>query len=387
MPPATKTPVKPTVAAPERSLHQRMEALQRANEIRTRRAQLKRDLKAGRQSIHDLLLEPPEFVETAKVFDMLLAVPKYGRVKVNKVLQQCRISPSKTIGGLSQRQRTELVSMLRQVVPRVFVITGPSGVGKGTLIRTLLERVPELELSVSATTRKPRLGETQGVDYHFLDDAEFDRRVGDGEFVEHAGYSGRRYGTLRSDLEQRLARGAPVVLEIEVQGARQVAETMPEADPDLRRAAVRGGAADAADRARHRLAGGRRAGGSRRRAEELRARREFPHVVRQRPAGRRGGRSGGGRPRGARIWCDESDGGTLLISPRVDRLLQHVDSPYASVIVAAKRARQINSYYHNLGEGTFEEFPPPMVDTGSKNYLTIALEEVASGKIKYRYRG
>ncbi|MBA2514782.1 MAG: DNA-directed RNA polymerase subunit omega [Solirubrobacterales bacterium] len=76
-----------------------------------------------------------------------------------------------------------------------------------------------------------------------------------------------------------------------------------------------------------------------------------------------------------------------LISPRVDRLLENVDSPYASVIVAAKRARQINSYYHNLGEGTFEEFPPPMIDTGSKNYLTIALEETAAGKIKYRYRG
>jgi hypothetical protein len=111
MPPATKTPPKPAVAAPERSLTQRMEALHRANEIRTRRAQLKRDLKGGRVSIHDLLLE---YVETAKVFDMLLAVPKYGRVKVNKVLVQCRISPSKTIGGLSQRQRTELVSMLRR---------------------------------------------------------------------------------------------------------------------------------------------------------------------------------------------------------------------------------------------------------------------------------
>ena len=114
MPPATKSPPKPAAAAPERSLTQRMEALQRANEIRTRRAQLKRDLKAGRVSIHDLLLEPPEYVETAKVFDMLLAVPKYGRVKVNKVLVTCRISPSKTIGGLSQRQRTELVSMLRR---------------------------------------------------------------------------------------------------------------------------------------------------------------------------------------------------------------------------------------------------------------------------------
>ena len=91
-----------------------MDALQRANEIRTRRAQLKRDLKGGRVSIHDLLLNPPDYLETAKVFDMLLAVPKYGRVKVNKILVTCRISPSKTIGGLSERQRNELVSLLRR---------------------------------------------------------------------------------------------------------------------------------------------------------------------------------------------------------------------------------------------------------------------------------
>ncbi len=114
MPPATKTPTKPGVAAPERSLVQRMEALERANEIRTRRAQLKRDLKAGRIAIHELLMEPPAYVETAKVFDLLLAVPKYGRVKANKVLTQCRISPSKTIGGLSPRQRAELVALLRR---------------------------------------------------------------------------------------------------------------------------------------------------------------------------------------------------------------------------------------------------------------------------------
>jgi hypothetical protein len=104
---------KPSTA-PERSLTQRMEALQRANDIRTRRAQLKRDLKGGRVSIHQLLTAPPEYLETAKVFDMLLAVPKYGRVKVNKILQTCRISPSKTIGGLSERQRAELVSLLRR---------------------------------------------------------------------------------------------------------------------------------------------------------------------------------------------------------------------------------------------------------------------------------
>jgi S13-like H2TH domain len=112
MPSASETASKQT-AAPERSLVQRMDALQRANEIRTRRAQLKRDLKGGRVSIHELLLEPPDYVETAKVFDMLLAVPKYGRVKVTKMLNVCRISPSKTIGGLSQRQRTELVTLLR----------------------------------------------------------------------------------------------------------------------------------------------------------------------------------------------------------------------------------------------------------------------------------
>jgi guanylate kinase len=114
-------------------------------------------------------------------------------------------------------------------VARVFVITGPSGVGKGTLIRTLRERMPDLELSVSATTREPRPGEADGVDYHFLSDAEFQRRVDAGDFVEHATYSGRRYGTLRSELDRRTGAGAPVVLEIEVQGARQVRETMPEA--------------------------------------------------------------------------------------------------------------------------------------------------------------
>src|SRR4029453_16946681 len=104
----------------------------------------------------------------------------------------------------------------------VFVITGPSGVGKGTLIRGLMERVPELELSVPATPRPPRPSERDGVDYHFMSDREFDRRVAPGDFVEHALYSGHRYGPLRSELERRLRAGVPLVLEIEVQGARQM---------------------------------------------------------------------------------------------------------------------------------------------------------------------
>jgi guanylate kinase len=163
-------------------------------------------------------------------------------------------------------------------LPRVFVITGPSGVGKGTLIRTLLERIPELELAVSATTRRPRLGETQGVAYHFLSDDDFDRLVAEDAFVEHASYSGRRYGTLRSELEQRLGRGAPVVLEIELQGARQIARTMPEAvrifiappsEPALRTRLV-GRGTDSPDDMQRRLATAR---------EELRAQDEFTHVV------------------------------------------------------------------------------------------------------------
>jgi hypothetical protein len=99
---------------PTRSLDQRMEALTRANHIRVRRAQLKRDLKAGRTHIADLLSEPPDEVLTAKVYDMLMAVPRLGRVKATRLLTQCRISQSKTVGGLSDRQRGELLELFRR---------------------------------------------------------------------------------------------------------------------------------------------------------------------------------------------------------------------------------------------------------------------------------
>ncbi|MGE5407086.1 MAG: guanylate kinase [Syntrophothermus sp.] len=111
---------------------------------------------------------------------------------------------------------------------KVFVITGPSGVGKGTLIRRLLARCPSLELSISATTRQPRQGERDGVDYHFLSPREFERRIQDRDFLEFATYSGNRYGTLRSEVERRLAAGRSVVLEIEVQGAQQVRQAAPD---------------------------------------------------------------------------------------------------------------------------------------------------------------
>jgi guanylate kinase len=163
-------------------------------------------------------------------------------------------------------------------VAAVFVITGPSGVGKGTLIRGLLERVPALELSVSATTRSPRPGERDGVDYYFLTPAEFEAHIAAGDFVEHAVYSGHRYGTLRSELERRLGAGTPVVLEIEVQGARQVRESMPEAvtvfiappSVEALRARLVGRGTDSAEQVDERLRTAER---------ELAARDEFAHAV------------------------------------------------------------------------------------------------------------
>ncbi len=158
------------------------------------------------------------------------------------------------------------------------MITGPSGVGKGTLIRGLLERVPELELSVSATTRAPRPGEADAVDYHFLTPQRFEARVQAGDFLEHATYSGNRYGTLRSELERRTGAGVPVVLEIEVQGARQVRAAMPEAvavfiappGREALRARLVGRGTDTPEQVDERLRTAER---------ELEAQPEFGHVV------------------------------------------------------------------------------------------------------------
>jgi hypothetical protein len=107
-------PSKTHAQAPLRSLDQRMEALKRANDIRVRRAKLKKDLKDGRANIEAILLDPPEYVSTAKVFDMLMAVPKFWRVKAARLLNQCRISQSKTVGGLSERQRAELIGLFNR---------------------------------------------------------------------------------------------------------------------------------------------------------------------------------------------------------------------------------------------------------------------------------
>jgi guanylate kinase len=110
----------------------------------------------------------------------------------------------------------------------VFVVTGPSGAGKGTLIGELVERIPVLEVAVSATTRPQRPGEADGIEYWFLSDEEFERRARAGEFLEHVAYvSGRRYGTLRSELDRILSEGRICVLELELEGALAVQQEVP----------------------------------------------------------------------------------------------------------------------------------------------------------------
>ena len=147
--------------------------------------------------------------------------------------------------------------------------------GKGTLIRLLLDRFPQMKLSVSATTREPRPGEEDGVDYHFLTPEQFQERIDNDEFLEWAEYAGNRYGTLRSELERR---AHPLVLEIEVQGARQVRERVPEAtsvfiappSEDALRTRLIGRGADASEQVEKRLEVAR---------EELAARDEFDYSV------------------------------------------------------------------------------------------------------------
>lgn len=171
-----------------------------------------------------------------RVTQFLRSIPHIGVTKTDRILGDLGIAPVKRLGGLGRNQRTRLAQFLDQweksspESPRVVVLAGPTAVGKGTVARYIGEHYPQVHISVSATTRKPRPGEAEGKDYYFVDDSTFDRMIEADELLEHATvHNSYRYGTPRAPILQRLAEKRPVLLEIDLQGARQVKEQMPEA--------------------------------------------------------------------------------------------------------------------------------------------------------------
>ncbi|HET8926478.1 MAG TPA: guanylate kinase [Microbacterium sp.] len=214
----------------------RVAASRRAIAARRARASLKRDVTTRVITPQEVLrrseTQSGSPAATMRVTEFLTSIPAIGEGKRDRILSALQISPVKRLGGLGSRQRRDLREFLDRRLPepqprpgrsRLLVLAGPTAVGKGTVAARIAADHPEILLSVSATTRRPRPGEVDGVHYRFVDDAEFDRLIADGELLEHATvHNSYRYGTPRAPIDEALARGRTVLLEIDLQGARQV---------------------------------------------------------------------------------------------------------------------------------------------------------------------
>ena len=221
----------------------RAAASRRAIAARRERASLKRDVTTRVITPQELLrraLDAPHSPAGAmRVTEFLTAIPAIGEGKRDRILADLEISPVKRLGGLGRRQRQVLRAFLDERWPelaprggrsRLIVLAGPTAVGKGTVAARIKDHHPEILLSVSATTRAPRPGEVNGEHYFFVDDAEFDRLIAEGELLEWATVHNRhRYGTPRAPIDAALADGRTVLLEIDLQGARQVRAAEPSA--------------------------------------------------------------------------------------------------------------------------------------------------------------
>lgn len=222
----------------------RIAASERAVASRRARASLKRDISTRvirPQRVLELAqADAASAAGTLRITDFLTALPAIGKGKRERLLAELDISPVKRLGGLGVRQRKRLRAWLdgrfRQTQPRagrsrLLVLAGPTAVGKGTVANCIRENHPEIHLSVSATTRAPRPGEIDGVHYFFVDEAEFDRLVAEGELLEWARvHNAHRYGTPKGPVEEALRAGRSVLLEIDLQGARQVRAAAPNAN-------------------------------------------------------------------------------------------------------------------------------------------------------------
>lgn len=209
---------------------------------RRARAEVKQDIVSGKRTPLDVLhasvnpANKPEF--TLRVTEYITSIPNIGPTKLERILADLAISPAKRLGGLGVHQRVSLERFIlhwqtaKSILEpsRLVVLAGPTAVGKGTVSTFIRENYPDVMLSVSATTRPPRPGEVDGVNYFFVDDAEFDRLVESGALLEWATvHNASRYGTPRAPIDAALAGGRSVLLEIDIQGARQVRAVMPEA--------------------------------------------------------------------------------------------------------------------------------------------------------------
>lgn len=221
----------------------RVAASRRAVAARRERAALKHDVAmrviTPQELLQRALDDPASPAGAMRVPDFLTALPAIGEGKRDRILADLEISPVKRLGGLGVRQRVALQRWLDGRYPplqpragrsRLIVLAGPTAVGKGTVAAHIKEHHPEILLSVSATTRKPRPGEVDGEHYFFVDDAAFDELIRSGALLEHATvHNAYRYGTPRAPIEQALADGRTVLLEIDLQGARQVRAAAPDA--------------------------------------------------------------------------------------------------------------------------------------------------------------
>ncbi len=216
------TPVPP----PRLSIEQRRAALEKAKLSRQERAEVKRLITLGEMNIFDAINDPRESIRRMKVIELLSALPGVGKARATLIMERRNISASRRIGGLGHLQLKALgkelaVAKVDPIRGKLIVISGPGGVGKST-ITAQLRNDPRFWISVSATTREPRLGERDGIDYLFLTLEKFQEMIEVGEFLEWAEFAGNRYGTPRLPVEEWRTLGKHVILEIEIDGARQV---------------------------------------------------------------------------------------------------------------------------------------------------------------------